>query len=222
MLGDWIDMRAKYAKYAIALAMAALGAEATAGEGSVRVTPDNFPRAESDLFFSGIVKDGGSRKFMHRREPTPIARQTAIRMTRDTLYSAAVFDLDAGPVTITLPDPGKRFLSMQVIDEDAYTVEVVYGLGVHRLIKEGIGTRYIIVAVRILVNPNDPNDVDIVRALQDAIKVSQPGGPGAFKIPIGTPRPRSRCATPCSSWRRRFPTRRACSARAGRSIPSGA
>jgi hypothetical protein len=72
---------------------------------------------------------------------------------------------------------------MQVIDEDAYTVEVVYGLGVHRLIKEGIGTRYIIVAVRILVDPNDPNDVEIVRALQDAIKVSQPGGPGAFKIP---------------------------------------
>ena len=50
---------------------------------------------------------------MHRREPTPIAAQTVIRMNRDTLYSAAVFDLDAGPVTITLPDPGKRFLSMQ-------------------------------------------------------------------------------------------------------------
>ena len=42
-------------------------------------------------------------------------------MNRDTLYSAAVFDLDAGPVTITLPDAGKRFMSMQVIDEDQYT-----------------------------------------------------------------------------------------------------
>jgi hypothetical protein len=27
-------------------------------------------------------------------------------------------DLDAGPVTITLPDAGKRFMSMQVINED--------------------------------------------------------------------------------------------------------
>jgi hypothetical protein len=175
-------MQAKLAKFALAL-MFALGAQAPAAETSIAVTPDNFPRAESDLFFSGIVKEGGFGKFMHRREPTPLARQTVIRMNRDTLYSAAVFDLDAGPVTITLPDPGKRFLSMQVIDEDAYTVEVVYGLGVHRLIKEGIGTRYIIVAVRILVDPNDPKDVEIVRALQDAIKVSQPGGPGAFKIP---------------------------------------
>ncbi len=175
-------MHAKFAKYALALILTAQAAQAGA-ESSVRVTPDNFPRAESDLIFSGVVKDGGFGKFMHRREPTPLAKQTVIRMNRDTLYSAAVFDLGAGPVTITLPDPGKRFLSMQVIDEDAYSVEVVYGRGVHTLIKEGIGTRYVIVAVRILVDPDDPKDIETVRALQDAIKVSQPGGPGMFKIP---------------------------------------
>jgi hypothetical protein len=37
-----------------------------------------------------------------------MAKQTVIRMNRDTLYSAGVFDLDAGPVTFALPDPGKR------------------------------------------------------------------------------------------------------------------
>jgi hypothetical protein len=41
-----------------------------------------------------------------------------VRLNRDTLYSEAVFDLDAGPVEITLADPGERFLSMMVIDED--------------------------------------------------------------------------------------------------------
>jgi hypothetical protein len=34
-------------------------------------------------------------------------------MNRDALHSAAVFNLDAGPVTITLPEPGTCFLSMQ-------------------------------------------------------------------------------------------------------------
>ena len=68
-------------------------------------------------------------------------------MNRDTLYSAAVFDLDAGPVTITLPDPGKRFLSMQVIDEDEYSPEVAYGANVRTLTKEEIGTRYVLAAV---------------------------------------------------------------------------
>jgi hypothetical protein len=168
----------------LTLTLCALGgARAAPADRPIVVTPDNFPRAESDLFFSGIVKDGGFGKFMHRREPTPLAKQTIIRMNRDTLYSAAVFDLDAGPVTLTLPDPGKRFLSMQVIDEDEYTSEVAYGAGVHTLSKGEIGTRYIVVAVRILVDPNDPKDVEAVRALQDAIRVSQPGGPGAFKIP---------------------------------------
>src|SRR3984885_5757952 len=101
-------------------------AQAASDDKPILVTPDNFVRAESDLYFSGVVKDGGFGKFMHRREPTPIAKQTVIRMNRDTLYSAAVFDLDAGPVTITLPNAGKRFLSMQVIDEDEYTPEVHY------------------------------------------------------------------------------------------------
>jgi hypothetical protein len=39
-------------------------------------------------------------------------------MNRDTLYSQALFDLDAGPMTITLPDAGKRFISMQIINEE--------------------------------------------------------------------------------------------------------
>jgi hypothetical protein len=168
----------------VTLTLCALGrATAAPVDNSVLVTPDNFPRAESDLYFSGVVKDGGFGKFVHRREPTPIAKQTVIRMNRDTLYSAAVFDLDAGPVTVTLPDPGKRFRSMQVIDEDEYTPEVGYGAGVHTLTKDGIGTRYAIVAVRILVDPDDPKDLEAVHALQDAIEVSQPGGPGAFTIP---------------------------------------
>jgi hypothetical protein len=166
------------------LALCGYGAaHAASDEKAIAVTPDNFVRAESDLNFSGVVKDGGFGKFMHRREPTPISQQTVIRMNRDTLYSAAVFDLDAGPVTITLPDAGKRFLSMQVIDEDEYSPEVVYGAAVRTLKKEETGARYVIVAIRILVDPNDPKDVEAVHTLQDAIKISQPGGPGTFKVP---------------------------------------
>jgi hypothetical protein len=38
-------------------------------------------------------------------------------------------------------------------------------------------------ALRTLVDPNDPKDVATVHALQDAIKVDQPGGPGKFETP---------------------------------------
>ena len=94
-----------------------------------------------------------------------------------------MFDLDAGPVTITLPDAGKRFLTMIVIDEDHYVFSVVYGAGRHTLTKANIGTRYAVAAIRILVNPNDPKDVERVHALQDAVKVEQRGGAGKFEVP---------------------------------------
>jgi hypothetical protein len=158
-------------------------AKAPAPVAAVPVTPDNFPRAESDLYFEKIVKDGGFGRFTHRREPAAIDKQTIIRMNRDTLYSAAVFDLDAGPVTVTLPDAGKRFMSMQVIDQDEYTPEVDYGAGSHTFTRERIGTRYVLIAVRMLVDANDAKDVEAVHALQDAIKVDQPGGPGKFDTP---------------------------------------
>jgi hypothetical protein len=153
----------------------------------ILVTPDNFVRAESDMYFSGAARDYGFGKFGHAREPASIDKQTIIRLNRDTLYSGAVFDLDAGPVTITLPDAGIRFMSLQVIDEDQYTHAVRYGGGSFTLTKGDIGTRYVVTAVRTLVNPADPHDVEQVHALQDAIEVEQPGGPGRFEVPNWDP-----------------------------------
>lgn len=149
---------------------------------TIPVTADNFIRAETDLYFGNIVKDGGFGKFNHNRAPTPIEQQSVIRMNRDTLYSAAVFDLDAGPVTITLPDPGKRFLSLQIFDEDEYSPLVVYGAGKHTLTKARIGTRYACAALRVLVNPADSNDIKQVHELQDAVKVEQQAS-GRFETP---------------------------------------
>ena len=43
------------------------------------------------------------------------------------------------------------------------------------------------VGIRILANPDDPEDMRLAHALQDAITVSQPGGPGTFEIPDWDP-----------------------------------
>jgi hypothetical protein len=157
-------------------------------QGTVPVTVDNFIRAESDQYLGGLVKDSGGAvgKFNHRREPASIDNQTVIRLNRDTLYSSAVFDLDAGPVTITLPDAGKRFMSMQVINQDHYVPEVAYGAGARTLSKDKVGTRYAVVGIRTLVNPADPADVEQVHKLQDAIKVSQKAA-GTFEVPKWDP-----------------------------------
>lgn len=149
---------------------------------AIPVTADNFIRAESDLYFSGMVKDGGFGKFIHRREPASIDNQTVIRLNRDTLYSSAVFDLDTGPVTITLPNAGKRFMSLQIVNQDHYVPAVYYSAGSYTLDRKKVGTRYAVAGVRTLVDPNDPKDVEAVHKLQDAIKVTQKE-PGKFEVP---------------------------------------
>jgi len=148
----------------------------------VPVTVENFARAESDMYFASAVRDaGGIGRLRHYREVMPVDRQTVVRPNRDTLYSSGVFDLDAGPVTITMPDAGKRFMSLQVISEDHYVPLVAYG-GEHTLEKERVGTRYVMAGVRTLVDPLSPEDLDQVHDLQDAIRVEQ-ANPGRFEIP---------------------------------------
>src|SRR5262249_50706955 len=149
----------------------------------VPVTVDNFPRAESDLYMGNAVKDGGFGKFHHNRTPAEIDKQIVIRMNRDTLYSSLVVDLDAAPVTVGLPDAGTRFRSMQVINEDHYVVgNVEYAAGSYIYDRQRVGTRYVLVAIRTLVDPNDPKDIQEVHALQDKISVSQ-ASPGTFEVP---------------------------------------
>ncbi|WP_444815023.1 DUF1254 domain-containing protein [Variovorax brevis] len=153
---------------------------------SVPVTVDNFVRAETDTYVAALAKQGGLGKLLHRREPASIDNQTVIRLNRDTFYSSGVFDLDAGPVTVTMPDPGKRYMALQVINEDHYTPNVYYGAGTYTLTKESVGTRYVVAAIRTLVDPADPKDIAQVHALQDAIKVSQ-AGPGTLEFPAWDP-----------------------------------
>jgi hypothetical protein len=150
---------------------------------TVPVTVDNFIRAETDWAFTNVLRDQDAfGKFNHFRELAPLDKQPVPRVNRDTLYSTAIFDLDAAPVTITMPDPGKRFMTMMVIDEDHYVYEVTYGAGTTSLTRDQVGTRYALVALRTFVDPASQQDIDRVHALQDAVKADQKKT-GRFEVP---------------------------------------
>ena len=139
---------------------------------TVPVTWKNFVRAESDKMLKSYVDMGAFGKFLHIAEPTPIDQQKVVRMNRDTIYSLGVFDLTT-PVTITKPDTGKRFQSMQVVNEDQYTPMVVYKPGKYTLTKDKMGTRYVFVVVRTLVDSEDPEDIKKVNSIQQQTTVEQ-------------------------------------------------
>jgi hypothetical protein len=168
------------------IALLCLSAPTAQAAEPVAVTVETFVRAESDLYFNGVVKQVGVGRFHHIRTPMEIGHQTVIRGNRDTLYSSAVFDLDGGPVTITMPDAGRRFMSLQLISQDHYTT-TLYGAGDHVVDKERFGSRYVMVGIRTLVDPEKPEDVQAAHALQDGVKATQPKGPGRFDIPAWEP-----------------------------------
>jgi len=152
-------------------------------QSSVPVTVDTFPRAESDLYMGNAAKEaGGTGKLFNHREPVQIDKQFVVRPNRDTLYSTILVDLDAGPATVTMPEAGKRFMSMMVVNEDHYAQNVFYGPGPHTLDRDKIGTRYALVGIRTLVDPADADDLKQAHALQDSIKLTQKD-PGKFEVP---------------------------------------
>lgn len=174
----WVDP-AGYRKY-IATAKAKFEATADKEQAaaaqdspSVPVTVQTFTRAETDLYFGRTVAENGIGKLVGPREFTSIDKQDVVRMNRDTLYSSGVFDLDAAPLTITLPDAGRRYMAMQVLNQDHYTVRVVMAPGRHTFTRASVGTRYVFIIIRTLANPGDSADLKIANALRDAIQVEQ-------------------------------------------------
>ena len=153
-----------------ALAFTALPLAASAVDPIV-VNVDNFDRAQTDYEFDGILKlAGGINQLHHNRTPTPIDKQNVIRMNRDTLYSLGVVDISKG-ATVTMPDAGKRYMSLMVINNDGYVNEVFYGAGAHELTVEKFDTPVVGLVIRTLANPEDEADLAEAHKLQDMIMI---------------------------------------------------
>lgn len=148
----------------------------------MHVNVDNFVRAETDRMFADIQRDaGGIDTFRHNREPASIDQQTVIRLNRDTLYSFAIVDISAGAI-LTLPDSGERYLSAMIVNQDHLINAVYHDAGTYRLTVDQFETPYVLVGVRILVNPLDDSDLAEVARLQDALKL-EPGSATPFAYP---------------------------------------
>jgi hypothetical protein len=145
------------------------------------VTWDTYVRAQSDTMLKSYADDGAFGKFSHVRQPTPIDEQKVIRMNRDTLYSMGIFDL-TNPLTVTKPDTGDRYQSMMVLSQDEYIPMVVYKPGDYVLTKDQVGTRYVGVFVRTLVDATKPEDIKAVNEIQDKITTQQDSS-GTFETP---------------------------------------
>lgn len=171
------------ASFRLAFAVALLFSPiAFAADEAIPVNVDNFARAETDMQIGRMLQaTKGVNQWTHNRLPTPLDKQNVIRMNRDTLYSFALVDISKG-ATITLPDPGNRYMSLMVVNNDGYVNKVFHGGGEHELTMEEFDTPYVIASVRTLVDGSDESDIKAANALQDQMKIDA-GSAEPFVMP---------------------------------------
>ncbi len=136
----------------------------------------------------------GLNVFVHTRKLIEAGDRAITTPNNDTLYSSAFIDLTKGPVTLTVPDAGRRYLSVAVMD--MYTNNnVVLGArtpggaaGTYTLMAPGstqtgqrvlkVATPHAWVLARTLVD--GPEDMAAAHRVQDGLEVK---GPAAGPYP---------------------------------------
>lgn len=169
-------------KTLIAAAVGLVSSAAMAAE-TVPVSLSDFVRAESDHMMRSTAQRFGVElgELGHSRTPTPLDKQSVIRMNRDTLYSVAILDLSQ-PATVTLPEIGGRYQSMQVTSQDHYLYAVAEP-GTYTLTQQEAGSRYVMVSFRTLADASDAADVKLANQAQDKIVVDTPVKGGDYAMP---------------------------------------
>lgn len=148
---------------------------------AVKVTANNYVRAESDFQMKGYIeKFNCFGKFVPVREPYDVNNQVTVRGQRDTLYSWGVFDLKS-PLTVTLPDPKGRYQSIMIVNQD-HSIWGLYGPKTGSLTEEKVGSRYVLLVIRTFMDPNDEQDMKEAYLLQDAVRIEQ-AEKGRFEVP---------------------------------------
>ena len=148
----------------------------------IPVSVDNFVRAETDRMFADLQRDaGGINRFRHNREPASVDHQTVVRLNRDTLYSFGVVDISEG-ATVEIPEHGQRYVSAMIVNQDHFVNAIYHEPGDYHLSVDEFETPYVMVAVRILADPTDPDDLAQVVELQDQV-VIEGGSSRSFSMP---------------------------------------
>ena len=173
----------------VSIMLLAIGVSPLAAQGktasdpkTVPLTLEQFPIAETHFMMQLELDSHDSfGKWYHARGFTPIDKQNVVRMNRDTLYSSSVLDLTE-PATIIKPDTQGRYQSLLVVNEGHFATLVANDPGEYKLTQKKMGSRYVALIVRTLVDAEDPEDMAAAHVAQDGLKVIQKSK-GTFELP---------------------------------------
>jgi hypothetical protein len=156
----------------LTIAIVSLVASSAFAEG-ITVNVENYVRAESDYQIQTYAKTLNCfGKMVHQRDFYSVDNQLTLRVNRDTYYSFGLYDLTS-PVTITKPDPGDRFQSLMIINQNHSISPTIHEGGTFTYTQEKLGSRYMIVMFRTFADPTNLEDQKIAHDLQNKVKIEQ-------------------------------------------------
>ncbi|KZF03051.1 MULTISPECIES: DUF1214 domain-containing protein [unclassified Rhodococcus (in: high G+C Gram-positive bacteria)] len=138
----------------------------------------------------------------HQRELSNPTLTAGVAPNVDTLYSLAFVDLASGTFELRLPDFGTRYYSVQIGEADSSTNMVVgqrtHGSRIPQItlfrptsapteVADGwiaCRSRFVMIAIRILVDPSRGGDMNTVNELQNHIVLSGPPTPPAARADL--------------------------------------
>ena len=124
----------------------------------------NFENPDTD-YRSGVDGhiDFGVSKLLSERVQVGAVGYLYQQLTGDGGEGATLSAFKSRVAGIGPQFAGDCFMSLMIINEDHYALDVHYYFGAHTLTRDDIGTRYVFAAVRILVDPGKPADKPLHR-----------------------------------------------------------
>jgi hypothetical protein len=143
------------------------------------VTDENYALAETQVIFAdyrdriaAVSGTGGTGVFLHNTNAADPNDKTVVRINFDTRYSMCLLDLKEDAV-LTMPETGGRYQSAWFVTEEHYNPMAITAPGTYTLTEEMMGSRYVLIIVRTLVNMKDEKDMGVVTELQKQLKIEQ-------------------------------------------------
>lgn len=134
------------------------------------MTAKEFIQAESRAFIANFIGRNGINQWFHFQALANKDDKWVVSPNNDTIYSMAGVNVTDG-FTLIIPDVGKRFVSIQIIDENHMTPFYLYGGGTYKFTRDQFESDYIGIGVR-MGTDGTPEDVrHIVEDLQPQYKI---------------------------------------------------
>ena len=134
------------------------------------MTAEQFIRAESLHFMSGMSKRNGVNNFFHFTSLAMAKDKWVVSPNNDVIYSMAIVDASQG-FTLTIPETGSRFITAQIVSEEHMSRQLVGG-GIYKFNAGDFNGDHVAIGIRVGTDATPQDVTYIVEKLQPQMKVN--------------------------------------------------